>query len=524
MAQMSRVDHAAWSAERAPRGDDGAVTSSRWFGVLATAAALAASQLAAAVFDLREGPLIAIAQTTIELTPGGVAEPIIGVVGTADKPLAIVSVVVVMLLLGATIGAWWRPHPRRAVVAVIVLVLLAVAAVLTRPYGSFAGVVACVVGGAVLLGVLALLHREPTTGHHADGRPVSRRRMLTTVGVVVVATALVGAAGEVLASRRRVRRELDAIRARLKLPTRRLPTPAGADLGVEGQPPWRTSNRAFYRIDTALTPPLIDPVEWRLRIHGMVDRELTVTYQDLLDRGLRDAWVTLCCVSNPVGGDLISNTVFSGVLMKDVLEEAGVRPGADMLLSTSDDGWTCGTPLSAITDGRDALLAVAMDGEPLPVEHGFPVRQVVPGLYGYVSATKWVTDWRVTRFDDVEAYWTQRGWGARGPVKTHSRIDVPRGAANAGDVAVAGVAWAQNTGIAKVEVRVDGGRWQEAELGAVPSDDTWAQWRWSWDARPGDHRLEVRATDRSGYTQTSERADVLPDGATGYHGVDITVQ
>ena len=500
------------------------MTSPRLIGVLATAAALAASQLTAAVLDLRESPVLAIAQTAIRLTPGVVAEPIIGVVGTADKPLTIVAVVVVMLLLGGVIGSWWRPHRVRAVAGVLLLVAVATAAVLSRPYGSIGGVVACLVGGAVLIGVLALLHHEPSGS--VDGEPArafTRRRMLTLVGAVAVATTVAGVAGELLASRHRRRRELDQLRASLRLPTRRLPTPPGADHNVGGQAPWRTSNRAFYRIDTALSPPLIDPTEWRLRIHGMVERELTVTYQDLVDRGLRDAWVTLCCVSNPVGGNLISNTVFSGVPMKDLLEEAGVQSGADMLLSTSEDGWTCGTPLAALTDGRDALLALGMDGVPLPVEHGFPVRQVVPGLYGYVSATKWVTDWELTRFDDAEAYWTQRGWGAFGPVKTQSRIDVPRGSTGAGVVTVAGVAWAQHTGITKVEVRVDDGEWEEAELASVPSDDTWVQWRWEWDAHRGDHRLEVRATDQAGDTQTSKRADVLPDGATGYHGVDIQV-
>ena len=500
------------------------MTSHRLLGVLATAAALAASQLTAAVLSVRESPVLAIAQTAISLTPGAVAEPIISVVGTADKPITIIVVVVAVLLLGGLIGSWWRPHRVRAMAGAAVLVALATAAVLTRPYGSIGGVVACLVGGLVLIGVLALLHREPRPSDDDDkGRAFSRRRMIKLVGAVAVATAVAGTASELLASRRRRRRDLDELRASLRLPTRRLPTPPGADQNVAGQAPWRTSNRAFYRIDTAISPPLIDPTEWTLRIHGLVDREMTVTYRDLLDRGLRDAWVTLCCVSNPVGGDLISNTVFSGVPMKDLLDEAGVQSGADMLLSTSEDGWTCGTPLAPLTDGRDAMLALGMDGVPLPVEHGFPVRQVVPGLYGYVSATKWVTDWEVTRFDDAEAYWTQRGWSAEGPIKTHSRIDVPRKTVEAGVVTVAGVAWAQHTGITKVEVRVDDDAWQKAELASVPTDDTWVQWRWEWDAHRGDHRLEVRATDASGYTQTSERADVVPDGATGYHGVDISV-
>jgi DMSO/TMAO reductase YedYZ molybdopterin-dependent catalytic subunit len=500
------------------------VTSFRLLGVLATAAALAASQLTAAVLGLRESPVLSIAQTAIRITPGQVAEPIIGVVGTNDKPLTIVAVVVAMLLLGGLIGSWWRARFAWAVTGVVVLVALATAAVLSRPYASFGGVVACLVGGAVLIGVLALLHHQPDPGDHGDEGPgLTRRRMLSLVAAVAVATAVAGTAGELLASRHRRRRELDRLRATLRLPTRRPPKPPGVDQAVEGQAPWVTSNRAFYRIDTALTPPLVDHTQWRLRIHGMVEHEMTVSYQDLLDRGLSTAWVTLCCVSNPVGGDLISNTVFSGVPMKDLLEEVGVKPGADMLLSTSEDGWTAGTPLTAITDGRDALLAVGMDGVPLPVEHGFPVRQVVPGLYGYVSATKWVTDWELTRFDDAEAYWTSRGWSARGPIKTQSRIDVPRGSAAAGVVTVAGVAWAQHTGIEKVEVRVDGHAWEKAELASVPSEDTWVQWRWEWDARPGDHRLEVRATDKSGYTQTSRLTGVVPDGATGYHGVDISV-
>ena len=472
------------------------------------------------MLGVRESPVLAIAQTAIRLTPGVVAEPIISVVGTADKPLTIVAVVVAMLLLGGVIGSWWRPHRVRAVAGVVVLVALATAAVLTRPYGSVGGVVACLVGGAgPARRPRAAASRTEPIGRRRRGpgpQPTSddqagrvRSRSPRRWPAPPASCSRPGAA---------VAASWTGCAPRLRLPTRRLPTPPGVDLSVDGQAPWRTSNRAFYRIDTALSPPLIDPTEWRLRIHGMVDRELTVTYQDLLDRGLRDAWVTLCCVSNPVGGDLISNTVFSGVPMKDLLDEAGVQPGADMLLSTSEDGWTCGTPLAALTDGRDAMLAVGMDGVPLPVEHGFPVRQVVPGLYGYVSATKWVTDWEVTRFDDAEAYWTTRGWSARGPIKTHSRIDVPRGTVDAGAVTVAGVAWAQHTGITKVEVRVDDGGWEEAELASVPSDDTWVQWRWEWDAEPGEHRLQVRATDKTGYTQTSERADVVPDGATGYHG------
>jgi hypothetical protein len=280
---------------------------------------------------------------------------------------------------------------------------------------------------------------------------------------------------------------------------------------------------SFYRIDTAVVVPTIEPSDWSLRIHGMVERELTLTYDDLVSRQLTEAWVTLCCVSNPVGGDLIGNAWWSGVRVADLLREAGVRAGADAVKQTSKDGWTCGTPLAAMTDDRNAMLAIAMNGEPLPVEHGFPVRMVVPGLYGYVSATKWVVDLEVTRYADFKAYWTERGWSAMGPVRTESRIDVPRnGRAIAGTVKVAGCAWAQHTGIAKVEIRLDGGPWVEARLGRVPSDDTWVQWDAEVQADPGIHTVSVRATDKSGYTQTGERRDVVPDGATGWDTIHFT--
>jgi DMSO/TMAO reductase YedYZ molybdopterin-dependent catalytic subunit len=204
-----------------------------------------------------------------------------------------------------------------------------------------------------------------------------------------------------------------------------------------------------------------------------------------------------------------------------------VSPEADAVKSTSADDMTIGTPLAALTDdGRDALLAVAMNGEPLPLEHGFPVRMVTPGLYGYVSATKWLVDLEVTRFQDFDAYWTPRGYAERAPIKTSSRIDVPRSFARVspGPTPVAGVAWSQDRGIETVEVRVDGGPWQRARLAAEDNVDTWRQWVWQWDATPGNHRIEVRATDSTGYTQTSDRAPIAPDGSTGWHSVNVTVE
>ncbi len=338
---------------------------------------------------------------------------------------------------------------------------------------------------------------------------------------VAVGSVAVAASGRLFGQ---TRRAVETTRRLLRLPVTRGAVPAGAELGVAGTTPWRVPNDEFYRIDTALVLPAIDPNEWRLRIHGMVDREITLTYEDLLARQLTETWITLCCVSNPVGGELIGNAWWSGVRVADLLEEAGVSPNADAVRQTSQDGWNCGTPIEALTDDRNALLAVAMNGRPLPVDHGFPVRMVVPGLYGFVSATKWVVDLEVTRFDRFSAYWTERGWSATGPVKTQSRIEVPGDGddVGSGSVRVGGHAWAQHTGIAAVEVRVDGGAWQRAELGGVPGTDTWVQWAATLDVAPGDHTLAVRATDTSGYTQTPARADVVPDGATGWHTIEFT--
>ncbi len=289
--------------------------------------------------------------------------------------------------------------------------------------------------------------------------------------------------------------------------------------------PFRVPNGDFYRIDTALVVPSVRAADWRLRIHGMVQREVELDFAGLLAQPLVERDVTLCCVSNEVGGDLVGNARWLGLPIGPLLAQAGPAAEADMVLSTSADGWTASTPLDVLTDGRDALLAVGMNGEPLPIEHGFPVRMVVPGLYGYVSATKWVVDLEVTRFDRAQAYWTPRGWSARGPVKTQSRIDVPGDGARvrAGRVAVAGVAWAQSRGIRAVEVRVDEGPWAPARLGAEASVDTWRQWVFAWDAAPGRHTLQVRATDRRGDVQTGDQAPPTPDGATGWHTIEVTV-
>ena len=271
--------------------------------------------------------------------------------------------------------------------------------------------------------------------------------------------------------------------------------------------------------------PQVVPSSWQLRIHGMVSREITLTFDDLLRRPLIEDYITLCCVSNPVGGPYIGNALWLGASLASLLREAGIKAGADQLLCTSVDGFTSGTPVQTVMDGRDALLAVAMNGQPLPVAHGFPARMVVPGLYGYVSATKWVTDINVTTFAGNYAYWAQRGWSQQAPIKTECRIDVPNGDSQipAGRTAVAGVAWAQHKGIEAVQVRVDQGPWNQARLAAVPGIDTWRQWVWDWDATGGNHVIEARATDKTGYTQTAVQAQPEPNGASGYPTVAVTV-
>jgi len=301
--------------------------------------------------------------------------------------------------------------------------------------------------------------------------------------------------------------------------------PAGVEVGVDGIAPFRVPNEDFFQIDTTRFLPRLDPTTWRLRIHGMVQRELRVTLADLLGRPMIERDITLSCVSNEVGGDLIGNASWLGTRIAPILAEAGPAPDADMVLSTSYDGWTASTPLEVLTDDRDALLAIGMNGEPLPDRHGYPVRMIVPGLYGFVSATKWVVDLELTRFDRAKAYWSTRGWSDHGPAKLSSRIDVPRPAATvrAGAVSVGGVAWAPHTGIARVQVRVDDGPWQPARLGAAAGADTWRQWAFAWDAPRGDHSLTVRAVDAAGQVQTGKVSDVVPDGATGWHTVTVTV-
>ncbi len=343
-----------------------------------------------------------------------------------------------------------------------------------------------------------------------DSAPDRSRRLSLAAFALLIVGALGGVIGGILS--RRLHSVSGERNAAVVPPALTTAPPIPADVQPKGValPSFITSNRDFYRIDTALIVPQVSRNDWRLKIHGMVDREITYSFDDLNGFGVVEKAVTLTCVSNPVGGDLISNAVWRGYRVRDLLARAGIHRDADMVLSTSVDGFTAGTPVEALTDSRDSLLAIAMNGEPLPVEHGYPARLVVPGLYGYVSATKWVTDLELTRFDRAQAYWTGLGWSARGPIKTESRIDVPRsgGRVPVGAVTFGGVAWAQNRGVRAVEVRIDDGPWQPADLGANYSNDTWRLWSYRWTATAGSHTMSVRATDNTGAVQTSDQAPV----------------
>jgi DMSO/TMAO reductase YedYZ molybdopterin-dependent catalytic subunit len=368
--------------------------------------------------------------------------------------------------------------------------------------------------------------RDWLAGTPGPSGPVTpgRRSFLTVSLVTAGVAATAGLAGRALAERSSVSTARNLLK--IPKPSGRGPVlPPGVDLDIPGLASFITPNSSFYRVDTAIVLPEVDPSSWQLRIHGMVSRELTITFGELLKRPLIEDYLTLCCVSNPVGGPYIGNALWLGASLASLLRQAGIKAGADQLMCTSVDGFTSGTPVQTVMDGRDALLAVAMNGQPLPVAHGFPVRMVTPGLYGYVSATKWVTDINVTTFAGNYAYWAQRGWSQQAPIKTESRIDVPNGTSqiSPGRTAVAGVAWAQHKGIEGVEVRVDQGPWNQARLAAVPDLDTWRQWVWEWDATRGNHVLEVRATDKTGYTQTSVQAQPEPNGASGYPSVAVTV-
>jgi DMSO/TMAO reductase YedYZ molybdopterin-dependent catalytic subunit len=530
--------------------------------------------------------VVAVGQLQIDFTPSWLKNFAVSEFGSDDKLVLVGGILVVLAIFAAVIGAAATRRLSYGMAGLAVFAIVGLTAAATRPAANIASLLPTLAATAAAAAVLHFLipltgpvvRRDPSTwtkapwldtwagapGEATDaggralpsasdlpplpdlpsvadlppvaGEPrepaedteldltVPRRRSFLKVSAATVGIAAgAGLAGRVLAERSSVATAQKTLRIPRPSVTESLPP--GVNLNVPGISPFVTSNANFYRVDTAIVLPQVDPGSWQLRIHGMVNRELTLSFDDLLKRPLIEDYITLCCVSDPVGGPYIGNALWLGASLRSVLREAGIQAGADQLMCTSVDGFTSGTPVQTVMDGRDALLAVAMNGTALPVAHGFPARMVVPGLYGYVSATKWVTDIRVTTFANNYAYWAQRGWSQQAPIKTECRIDVPSGAnqLSAGRTAIAGVAWAQHKGIDAVHVRVDNGPWNEATLAAVPGIDTWRQWAWPWDAPRGNHLIEARATDATGYTQTSFEAQPEPNGASGYPTVSVAV-
>ncbi len=500
-------------------------------GLVSGAVAIGVAQLVAAIVDPDASPVVAVGGTAIDASPEWLKSFAIRTFGANDKTVLLTGIGVVLTAMAALIGVAAVRRPRVGHVGMAVFAAIGVAAAATRPTSHPIDVLPSIAGGiagAIMLWTfLRVVDGQSSSDRAIPETPggIDRRRffLIGAAGAVVA----VAAGGVAKAVARRF--EADASRAAVHLPSPAAAPPgppAGADLDVPGLSAFITPNDTFYRVDTALLVPAVKAEDWQLRVHGLVEREVTLTFDELMARPLIERDITLTCVSNPVGGEYIGNARWLGTPLAELLDGAGVQASSDQLVSRSIDGFTAGTPTAVVMDGRDAMLAIAMNGEPLPLEHGFPVRMVVPGLYGYVSATKWIVEIELTTFDAFDAYWIKRGWAQQAPIKTQSRIDTPRSGASvqAGTVTVAGVAWAQHRGISAVELRVDDGAWTPADLSEEDTVDTWRQWLVAWDATPGQHRLQVRATDRSGTVQAAEHAPPFPDGATGYHEVMVQVR
>ncbi len=495
------------------------------YGVLATVVGLAAAHLVAAVTVPAASPVLAVGSTVIDLTPTPLKEWAIRQFGSADKLILVGSVTVVVLLLAAVAGII---AARRETLGLLIVVGLAsVAGVLAvlRPGAGPFDIVPALVAAVVAATSLWWLHRvddrAPDGSSPGVDGPSRRGVVLATGGLAATAVAM-GALGRWVTSYR-----LGGTDIALPVATDPAPSfPRGLEEMYDGISPLRTPNADFYRVDTRLTVPTVDVDSWTLTIDGDVEQEVTLTFEDLAGMKTVERDITLTCVSNEVGGPYIGSARWLGVPLADVLAKAGIdATKADQILSTDVDGMTISTPLDVALDGRDALIAIGMNGEPLPRTHGFPARMVVPGLYGFVSACKWITRITLTTYDAEQAYWTERDWAIDAPIKLSSRIDTPKplSSSTTGQVVVGGIAWAQGVGIEKVEVRIDGEAWRPATLGPQVTDDYWRQWFFEWDASPGQHFIACRATNKDGDVQTDVRARPFPEGSSGLQEISVSV-
>lgn len=518
----------------------------RLAGAIAAGVAIGTGELIAGLGRTGQSLVGAVGSEVVDRAGGDVVRSGIEAFGTNDKAVLLTTIVLVSLALGAIVGGLARQRRWVGVVAFVGFGALGAIAGIREPIGSDPLAVAAAFGAvgaglATLFTLLRVVEGRPALPVTTDRRleraadrrlerptdrtaekAASRRAFFGLAGAGAGFAVLAAVAGRALKGTSQV----ETARAAVRLPgtaeagtvaTTAVPgAPAGFD--VPGLTPYFVPNDSFYRIDTALLVPQVDPSSWRLTVSGKVDHPFELTFDELVDLARTEEPVTISCVSNEVGGRLVGNARWQGVPLRALLDRAGVQPEGTQVVGRSVDRFTAGFPTAAVYDGRTALVAVGMNGEPLPVDHGFPARLVVAGLYGYVSATKWLREIELTGWEDVDGYWIPRGWSKEAPIKTQARIDVPRSGEtlDPGPAAIAGVAWAPGRGISRVEVRVDDGPWQDATLGDVLSDNTWRQWYLAWDATPGGHVVQVRATDGHGDTQTERVSPPEPDGATGW--------
>ena len=495
-------------------------------GIVAAGAALATGELVAGILPGAPSPVLAVGRTIIDLQPPGAKDLVVSLFGTADKLALQVLILAVALAIGAGMGILGRRRPGAAMTVlggfVTVGVLVALRDPATTPTLAVGAGVAELGVGAVALDRLLAVAASGAARRPSTTMPDwSRRALLIQGGAIAVGSLVLGSVGRSFLERQRT-----PAPGGIPAATDPVSLPAGADLAIDGLTPIVIPNDEFYRIDTALITPSVDRDTWQLRIHGMVEREVTLTYAQLIELPIIEQYVTIACVSNRVGDKLVGNAKWTGVRLRDVLDMAGVKPGATQMVGRSADGWTAGTPTAWVMDPeREPMIAIGMNGAPLPQEHGFPARVIVPGLFGYVSATKWVTELEFTTLEAFDAYWVPLGWAKEAPILTQSRIDVPSNGASipAGPTMLAGVAWAPDRGIAKVEVSLDDGDWHETTLSVPISNATWVQWEYPWTATPGDHDLRVRATDKTGETQTPTETRPDPSGARGWHHIRFGV-
>ncbi|WP_210649597.1 molybdopterin-dependent oxidoreductase [Nocardioides sp. SYSU D00065] len=506
------------------------------FGVLATVVGLAAAHLVAALTVPAASPVLAVGSTVIDLTPTPLKEWAIRQFGTADKLVLVGSVTVVVLVLAAVAGIVAARRETPGLLLVVALAGVAGLLAVLRPSAGPLDAVPALVAAVVAVVSLWWLHRLDDRAHREDHRAEgpartglsfrvdgpSRRGVVLASGGLAAAAVAMGAAGRRVTSYR-----LGGTDVALPVAADPASTfPRGLEQRYAGITPLRTPTGEFYRVDTRLTVPAVDVDSWTLTIDGDVDQEVTLTFEDLAAMPTIERDITLTCVSNEVGGPYVGGARWLGVPLADVLARAGIgRTRADQILSTDVDGMTISTPLDVALDGRDAMIAIGMNGGPLPRTHGFPARMVVPGLYGFVSACKWITRMTLTTYDAEQAYWTERDWAVDAPIKLSSRVDTPKPLSEspAGTVVIGGIAWAQGVGIEKVEVRIDGEAWQQATLGPQVTDDYWRQWYLEWDAEPGQHFIACRATNKDGEVQSDVRRTPFPEGSSGHQEISVTV-